>query len=71
MIPGVPWRAKTPYAWPGCQLLVDEGRFYGFPVHGVPGFKIGKYHHFEETGDPDVLDRAPHPYDEEVRVWQA
>jgi sarcosine oxidase len=45
---------------------VDEGRFYGFPVHGVPGFKIGKYHHLEETGDADWVDREPHPYDEEV-----
>ncbi len=56
----------TPDNFPVFNLLVDEGRFYGFPVYGVPGFKIGKYHHFEETGDPDRLDREPHPYDEEV-----
>lgn len=55
-----------PDNFPVFNLLVDEGRFYGFPVHGVPGFKIGKYHHFEETGDPDRLDREPHPEDEAV-----
>src|SRR5262249_41589633 len=26
----------------------EEGRFYGCPVHSVPGFKIGKYHHRHE-----------------------
>lgn len=56
----------TAERFPVFNLLVDEGRFYGFPVHGVPGFKIGKYHHLEEAGDADVIDREPHPYDEEV-----
>jgi sarcosine oxidase len=56
----------TPQNFPVFNLLVAEGRYYGFPVYGVPGFKIGKYHHFEETGDPDLIDREPHPYDEEV-----
>ncbi len=46
-----------PDNFPVFNLLVDEGRFYGFPIHGVPGFKIGKYHHFEEHGRPDKLDR--------------
>jgi len=55
-----------PDNFPVFNLLVDEGRFYGFPVHGVPGFKIGKYHHLEETGDPDRLDRQPYAYDEAV-----
>jgi sarcosine oxidase len=56
----------TPENFPVFNLLVEEGRFYGFPVHGVPGFKIGKYHHFEEMGDPDLLDRSAYPYDEDV-----
>jgi hypothetical protein len=33
----------------------------------VPGFKFGKYHHFEETGHPDRLivnDNEPRPEDE-------
>ena len=38
--------------FPVFNCLVDEGRFYGFPVFGVPGFKFGKYHHFEEQGAP-------------------
>jgi sarcosine oxidase len=38
--------------FPVFNCLVDEGRFYGFPVFGVPGFKFGKYHHFEEQGRP-------------------
>jgi hypothetical protein len=27
-------------------MEAPEGRFYGLPVYGVPGFKFGKYHHF-------------------------
>lgn len=43
--------------FPVFNLLVDEGRYYGFPVHGIPGFKIGKYHHLEERGTPEELRR--------------
>ncbi len=52
--------------FPVFNLLVDEGRFYGFPVHGVPGFKFGKYHHLEEVVDPETLDRETHDYDEQL-----
>lgn len=52
--------------FPVFNLLADEGRFYGFPVHGVPGFKIGKYHHLEERGDAEELNRAVSQIDEEV-----
>lgn len=45
----------SPQNFPVFNLLVAEGRFYGFPVHGVPGFKFGMYHHFEEQGSPDSL----------------
>jgi sarcosine oxidase len=55
-----------PDIFPVFNLLVDEGRFYGFPVFGVPGFKFGKYHHLEETTDPDSVDREAHPYDERL-----
>jgi sarcosine oxidase len=55
-----------PERFPVFNLLADVGRFYGFPVHGVPGFKIGKYHHLEEDTDAEAVDREPHPYDEEV-----
>ena len=55
-----------PENFPVFNLLVDEGRFYGFPVHGVPGFKFGKYHHLEEVVDPETLDREAHDYDEQL-----
>lgn len=57
------FRADT---FPVFNMLVDEGRYYGFPVHGVPGFKIGKYHHLEETGQPEELDRSISVEDEQV-----
>jgi sarcosine oxidase len=55
-----------PDIFPVFNLLVDEGRFYGFPVHSVPGFKFGKYHHLEEATDPDEVDREVHDYDERL-----
>ncbi|MBI1294032.1 N-methyl-L-tryptophan oxidase [bacterium] len=53
-----------PDNFPVFNLLVDEGRYYGFPVHGVPGFKIGKYHHFLERDDAERLDHESHDADE-------
>ena len=47
--------------FPVFNLLVDEGRFYDFP-----GFKFGKYHHLEETTDPETVDREVHDRDEEL-----
>lgn len=55
-----------PNNFPVFNVLVDEGRFYGFPVFGVPGFKFGKYFHLEETGRADEIDRQPHDYDEQL-----
>src|SRR5262245_3296235 len=31
--------------FPVFNLMVPEGRYYGFPVFGVPGFKFGRYGH--------------------------
>ena len=45
---------------------VPEGHYYGFPVHEVPGLKIGLFHHREETGTPEELDREPTREDERV-----
>lgn len=56
----------TPDRFPVFNLLVPEGRYYGFPVHTVPGFKIGKYHHFEEVVEPDTYNREPDVEDEEA-----
>jgi glycine/D-amino acid oxidase-like deaminating enzyme len=52
--------------FPVFNLLVPEGRYYGFPVFSVPGFKFGKYHHFQEKGPAEQLDFEPHDYDEEM-----
>ena len=55
-----------PDRFPVFNLQVAEGRYYGLPVHGVPGFKIGRYHHLEESVDMDRIDRSAHPRDEAV-----
>jgi sarcosine oxidase len=41
-------------------------KFYGLPIYGVPGFKIGKYNHLKEQVDPDTMDRECHEKDERV-----
>jgi sarcosine oxidase len=40
--------------------------YYGFPVHGRPGFKIGRYHHRRQRGNPEDLSRQTEREDEEV-----
>ncbi|MGY2048605.1 N-methyl-L-tryptophan oxidase [Methylobacterium sp. JK268] len=52
--------------FPVFNALFDEGHFYGFPAWGQPGFKIGRYHHFNETGPAETIDRDVHPRDEAV-----
>ena len=47
-------------------MEAPEGRYYGFPVHHVPGFKIGKYHHRNESVAAESVDRDCHPEDEAV-----
>jgi sarcosine oxidase len=44
----------------------DALRYYGFPSHRGLGFKIGKYHHLMERGDPDKIARDADATDEEV-----
>lgn len=56
----------APERFPVFNLLVDEGRYYGFPVFGVPGFKFGRYHHLEEFVDPDRHEREPAARDEQI-----
>ena len=50
--------------FPVFGVFVEEGRFYGFPAYGVPGFKVGRSHHLHQTVDPDHLDRDIYPEDE-------
>lgn len=52
--------------FPVWNLEVPDGRYYGFPVHGVPGFKFGRYHHREETVAPDAFEREPTQADERL-----
>ena len=44
----------------------DDQRYYGMPEFGVPGFKLGRYHHFRERGPADQLDRTPRADDEQM-----
>jgi sarcosine oxidase len=55
-----------PAVFPVFLIDVDEGSYYGFPVHDVPGFKFGRYHHREEPMDPDSADRSADTRDEEL-----
>jgi len=54
----------VPERFPVFILDVAEGSFYGFPIHDVPGFKFGWYHHFGEPIDPDDPDRSASERDE-------
>ncbi len=54
----------APEAFPVFLLDVEEGSFYGFPVHDVPGFKFGRFHHLRQPIDPDDPDRSAGPDDE-------
>lgn len=56
----------APEHFPVFLLDVPEGRYYGFPMFGIPGLKLGLMHHLRETVDPDQVDREIHPRDEEV-----
>lgn len=47
----------TPERFPVFNMEVEEGHYYGFPIFGIPGFKLGLYHHLFEPTDPDSLDR--------------
>ncbi|WP_276300567.1 N-methyl-L-tryptophan oxidase [Halorussus lipolyticus] len=57
----------SPDTFPVFSMRCDDGEYiYGFPVHRVPGFKIGKYNHRRETVDPDEMEREPTPTDEAI-----
>jgi sarcosine oxidase len=55
-----------PERFPVFNLLVNEGRYYGFPIVHVPGFKFGRYHHLEEVVDPNTVNREPTLEDEQL-----
>ena len=52
--------------FPVFVMTTPAGHYYGFPEFGVPGFKIGKYHHRAEPVDPDAPIRSADAEDDEV-----
>ena len=60
----------TPQRFPVWNAMVDEGRYYGFPefnpTGNTPGMKFGRWHHRDETCDPDTIDRETYPEDEKL-----
>jgi len=56
----------TPDAFPVSLLDVEEGFYYLLPIYGVPGLKIGLYHHFGERGHADALSREITDADEQA-----
>ena len=57
------------FALGACPVVIgefEEGLYYSFPVFGIPGFKIGKFHHLGEATTADGLDRDCRPEDEAV-----
>jgi sarcosine oxidase len=53
--------------FPVFNVAVEEGRYYGSPVFGVPGFKVGRYHHLrEQIETADDWDRDTNADDEGV-----
>ena len=61
----------TPDRFPVFNLRFEQGHFYGFPVFGIPGVKLGRYYHLEEKGHPDELPRDASPRDETMIRWFA
>ncbi len=56
----------APERFPVFNAMFEEGRYYGFPVFGIPGFKIGRYHHLDEETDADELVRTVTADDEAI-----
>jgi sarcosine oxidase len=42
----------------------DYAPGYGFPIHELPGFKLGIMHHRQQVVDPDHVNREPDQQDE-------
>jgi sarcosine oxidase len=54
-----------PGRFPVFNVAVEEGRYYGLPVFGVPGLKLGRYHHLGESiASPDDWERETDAADE-------
>lgn len=53
-----------PKRFPVFNARFEEGRFYGLPIWGMPGLKVGCYHHLHQATEPDALDRDCYQEDE-------
>lgn len=66
------FRSENPEAFQMGRLPVwilsedrgDKSVGYGFPISGLPGFKLGVMHHRREVVDPDDFERRPKSADE-------
>lgn len=56
----------SPSRFPVFNAMFEEGRYYGFPIYGIPGFKIGRYHHLDEKVDANEVSRTVTNEDEEI-----
>ena len=57
------------FALGNCPVVIgdfEEGHYYSMPVFGIPGYKIGKFHHLNEATTADGLDRDCRDEDEAV-----
>ena len=55
-----------PDRFPVFNMQAPEGRYYGLPIYGVPGFKLGRYHHLDENIRPQDLNHLCTEEDESV-----
>jgi sarcosine oxidase len=47
----------APARFPVFNVALEEGHLYGFPIFGVPGFKLGYYDHDGQKAHPDRISR--------------
>lgn len=45
-------------SFPVFVLETEAGVHYGFPIWGLPGVKLGRFHHRHEAVDPETMDRS-------------
>jgi sarcosine oxidase len=53
-----------PERMPVFNLVLEGRHYYGLPVHGIPGVKLGFYDREAERGKPDAIPREPTVADE-------
>ncbi|MDO9710615.1 N-methyl-L-tryptophan oxidase [Paracraurococcus lichenis] len=56
----------VPERFPVFNLEAKEGRYYGFPVVEVPGFKFGRYNHRQERMPAERMNREVEAEDEAI-----